>query len=591
MITGNALSRLPDENRSLPLALAGFGLFMLIADTLLGMGATPAVTGSELGGQTNTQLTEFAAGTLGAATVDEISGLSDRIFSPQMRLIWLALVALSLVLIVRSSLHAVGHLTATASESGDDSSALAAGEMKAPVDTNTIAGECDAFLQSGHTMRASEMNRLVYKDELTGLDNHRMLDKKLIDLIAQRKSTQKPFALGLINLDGFKPINDLYGHSSGDEILRQVAQRLETAMEGSGFSARLANDEFAVLMTDVADDDQTRHLARRISDILAAPYELTTRRLRLSAPMGIALFPRTSTDPKELIGRAGSALYQAKKGDAGSIVVFSRELADQINENLRIEQALRRAIAEEKISSFFQPIVDLQTNSVLGFEALARWTDKELGVVPPARFIPIAEQRGLIGDMTDVLLYQSAKEARAWPRETFLSFNLSTTQLADPGTALKVQSILSKADFDPRRLEVEITETAIMSDTATAKSILDDLRRSGVRVALDDFGTGYSSLGYLRELDLDKVKIDRSFVADIGREGESDHIVKAILEMCTGLNLAVVAEGIEEEHQATDLRAFGCGAGQGFLFGRPMNAGRARDLMNVDEPGAALAVS
>ncbi len=534
-----------DRLRAVATALAGFALFMLVADSVVA-----------LAGSTNPG--GLLLGNVFGIPVDAISSLSEVLLGKEARLVWIACLGLSFVL----ALQSIDVATAGISGSAD------------------IPDTHSGTRQLGETVRIpdAEMARLVFTDELTGMPNRRGFDNRLQQLVGRYEKAGNTFAVGLIDLDGFKPINDIYGMNAGDDILRQVGLRLEGAAHGHGHVSRFGNDDFAILAPGMSDAAAAQEFGRVLSDVLGAPYDLENRRVRLSASIGMAMFPDASDNPELALEHAASALYQAKRGDSGKVVVYSKLLEARLNEAVRIEQALRKAIAEGMIQPHFQPIVRLSDRKILGFEALARWNDPELGAVAPGMFIPIAEQRGLIGEMTEILLYRAAEEARNWPSDTFLSFNLSTTQLSDPGTALKVLSILSRAGLDPRRLEVEITETALMTDTGTAKSVLDELRQTGVRVALDDFGTGYSSLGYLRELQLDKVKIDRMFVADIGRERQSDHIIKAILEMCTGLDLAVVAEGIEEIHQVTGLREFGCQAGQGFYFGRPMDARHARNL-------------
>ena len=238
----------------------------------------------------------------------------------------------------------------------------------------------------------------------------------------------------------------------------------------------------------------------------------------------------------------------------------------------RIEQALRRAISAAEVEPYFQPIVDLRSRRTVGFEALARWTDRDLGPVSPATFIPIAEERGFIGPLSQLVLRKAAEAARSWPSDLFLSFNLSPSQLVDQNTGLHILAILERTGFEPRRLEIEITETGLMSDPTSAEKIVNDLRRCGIRVSLDDFGTGQSSLGRLREFQFDKLKIDRSFVSSILSDRPSEHIIRAILAMCEGLGMDVVAEGIEEEAQAERLIAFGCAGGQGYMFGKPVDA-------------------
>jgi len=420
--------------------------------------------------------------------------------------------------------------------------------------------------------------QLTQTDGLTGLPNRGRFAEKLASLTAERADGGGSFAVMIVNLDGFKPINDVYGHTAGDDVLRQAANRLEGVVLDRGVVARIGGDEFGVLARSVAGPEEVAELGETIGEVLSAPFDLEGRKLRLSGSCGAAVYPEAGTTPAALLERAETALYRAKKSGRGKTIVFSKTLEAGIKEEAKIEQALRQAIAEGAIAPHYQPIVELRTGRILGFEALARWTDPELGFVPPSVFIPIAEERGLIGELTDMLLLRAARDAMTWAGDMLLSFNLSPTQLSDPTTSLKVLAILNKAGLPPSRLDVEITETAVMSDPKTATEIINALRQAGVRVALDDFGTGHSSLGYLRQLTLDKVKIDRSFVAGLGRERQSDHIIRAILEMCAGLELKVVAEGIEEADQATSLRDLGCGYGQGYLFGKPMEARQALRL-------------
>jgi EAL domain-containing protein (putative c-di-GMP-specific phosphodiesterase class I) len=254
-----------------------------------------------------------------------------------------------------------------------------------------------------------------------------------------------------------------------------------------------------------------------------------------------------------------------------------------------VEQALRKAVSAGTVEPHFQPIVDLRTRKTIGFECLARWNDPDLGFVSPAVFIPIAEERGIIGALSQLLLRKATLAARAWPQDLFLSFNLSPSQLVDQSTGRQILSILADTGFDPRRLEIEITETGVMSDPDSAAKIVDDLRAVGIRVSLDDFGTGQSSLGRLREFQFDKLKIDRAFVSAILEDRPSEHIVRAILAMCDGLGMEVVAEGIEAEEQAERLAGFGCQGGQGFYFGRPRDAlatiGYLRDDGGLALPG------
>ncbi len=422
----------------------------------------------------------------------------------------------------------------------------------------------------------------IFTDPLTRLGNRRRFFDKIDRLIRDRADDPAPFAIGIIDLDGFRPINDLFGYRAGDEILIQVAMRLRAAMDPASTVTRVGSDEFAFLYPLVFSEEAVASRARTLIEILSASYDLGDRTARLSASVGCALFSTGEETTAQLVDKAETALYHAKRTGRGAIVVYTREMEEAAKRSTRIEQALRRAVSAGEVEPHFQPIVDLTTRRVLGFEALARWTDGDLGFVSPATFIPIAEERGIIGQLSQHLLRKAAEAARDWPEDMFLSFNLSPSQLVDENTGLNIVSILHRTGFNPRRLEIEITETGLVSDPVSAEKIMTDLRKVGIRISLDDFGTGQSSLGRLREFHFDKLKIDRSFVASVLDDRPSEHIVRAILAMCEGLRITAVAEGIETEEQADRLIELGCAGGQGYLFGRPIDAERTlgflRDL-------------
>ena len=423
---------------------------------------------------------------------------------------------------------------------------------------------------AGRTNR--ESTELAFTDPLTGLGNHRRFHDKVDRLISDRAEDPAPFTVGILDLDGFKPINDLFGHKAGDDILVQVAMRLRAAMDGHSTVTRIGADEFAFLYPLVFSEEAARDRAKMLIEILSAPYDVGERTARLSASVGCSLFHLGDETTEILVHKAETALYHAKRSGRGRVVVYTHEMEEAAKRVTRIEQALRRAVSAGEVEPHFQPIVDLRTRKTVGFETLARWTDRDLGSVSPVVFIPIAEERGIIGPLSQLVLRKATEAARNWPKDLFLSFNLSPSQLVDQNTGLHILAILDRTGFDPRRLEIEITETGLMSDPASAEKIVEDLRRCGIRVSLDDFGTGQSSLGRLREFHFDKLKIDRAFVASILEDRPSEHIIRAILAMCEGLGMDVVAEGIEQEAQADRLVQFGCGGGQGYLFGRPVDA-------------------
>lgn len=420
--------------------------------------------------------------------------------------------------------------------------------------------------------RQSDQTTTGYTDRLTGLGNRHRLGDKVRQLAADRASDPAPFTVGIVNLDGFKPINDLFGQAAGDEILCQVAHRLKACVPDGATVTRHDGDEFAIVLPLVFERLGAERAGQLIKDVLSAPYDLGDRNVRLSASLGFAVYPFAGEDFEELMKSAETALYRSKRRGRGQITVYSREIAQEMKQATQLEQALRNAIINDTVDVHFQPIVRLRDNRIVGFEALARWIDPDLGFVSPAVFVPLAEERGFIDTLSETLLRKAAEATLAWPRDLFLSFNLSSVQLMDLRTSFNTLSILNSVGFDPRRLEMEITETAVMSSADTARRIIKELKDAGIRISLDDFGTGQSSLGRLREFTFDKVKIDRAFVSAITTDRTSEHIIKAIVSMCEGLDLEVVAEGIETEGEAQKLRELGCGMGQGYYFGKPVDA-------------------
>lgn len=417
----------------------------------------------------------------------------------------------------------------------------------------------------------NELQAMAYSDPLTGLGNRYRLRDKVRMLAAERADDPAPFAICIANLDGFKPINDLFGSEAGDEILCQVAHRLKACMPDGATVTRHDGDEFAFVLPLVFERVGAERIGQMMKDVLSAPYDLGDRNVRLSASFGFAIYPFAGEEFENLLKSAETALYRSKRRGRAQITVYSTEIAQEMKRATQIEQALRNAIITDAVDVHFQPIVRIRDGMVAGFEALARWRDADLGFVSPAVFVPLAEERGFIDALSDTLLRKAAEAALSWPRELFLSFNLSSAQLMDPGTSSNIFSTLNRVGLDPRRVELEITETAVMTSADTAQRIISELRASGVRISLDDFGTGQSSLGRLRDFTFDKVKIDRAFISRITTDRASEHIVRAIIAMCQGLDLSVVAEGIEEQADVDMLRALGCGMGQGYHYGRPVD--------------------
>jgi diguanylate cyclase (GGDEF)-like protein len=349
----------------------------------------------------------------------------------------------------------------------------------------------------------NELQAMAYSDPLTGLGNRYRLRDKVRLLAAERADDPAPFAICIANLDGFKPINDLFGSEAGDEILCQVAHRLKACMPDGATVTRHDGDEFAFVLPLVFERVGAERIGQMMKDVLSAPYDLGDRNVRLSASFGFAIYPFAGEEFENLLKSAETALYRSKRRGRAQITVYSTEIAQEMKRATQIEQALRNAIITDAVDVHFQPIVRIRDGVVVGFEALARWRDADLGFVSPAVFVPLAEERGFIDALSDTLLRKAAEAALSWPRELFLSFNLSSAQLMDPGTSRNILSTLSRVGLDPRRVELEITETAVMTSADTAQRIISELRASGVRISLDDFGTGQSSLGVLRDFTFD----------------------------------------------------------------------------------------
>lgn len=338
-----------------------------------------------------------------------------------------------------------------------------------------------------------------FVDPLTELGNARHLKETVCTLAAERASDPAPFTIGLANLDGFKPINDLFGPEAGDQILRQVAHRLKACVPEGATVTRTADDEFAIVLPLVFERRSAEKRGQMLKEVLSSPFALGDRNVRLSASFGFAVYPFAGDTFDDLLKSADTALYRSKRRGRGQITVYSQEIAQEMKHATQLEQALRNAIIAGGIDVHFQPIVDLRSDRPVGFEALARWCDADLGYVSPAVFVPFAEERGFIDALSEMLLRKAARAALSWPEDLFLSFNLSSVQLMDPATSARLLAIIAQVGLDPRRLELEITETAAMADAGTAQRIVTELRAAGVRVSLDDFGTGQSSLGRLRD--------------------------------------------------------------------------------------------
>jgi diguanylate cyclase (GGDEF)-like protein len=417
----------------------------------------------------------------------------------------------------------------------------------------------------------SESHRLARHDPLTGLPNRRFFAEKLEEALRHAAVENERTAVLMLDLDGFKAINDMHGHSVGDEALIEFATRVALVMRSGTFMARIGGDEFAIVMTKIGLDDPAR-LAHRVVVALAKPLLVGGVSVTLGVGVGISVAPDDGSSQADVLRRADLALYRAKAEGRSLVRFFEPEMDKHMERRALVERELREAVAADAVEIHYQPLVSLDGDLIIGFEALARWTSPTLGPMPPMEFITVAEECGLIVELGDRLLRIACREASRWPADLTLSFNLSPIQLRDPNLGLRVLTILGDTGLDPHRLELEVTESALVSDAEVAQGVIDGLHAAGVRIALDDFGTGYATMSQLLTLRFDKIKIDRSFIDRLGKDPQSDVIVRATIGLAKGLGLATTAEGIETADQLAALRAEGCVQGQGFLFGKGVPA-------------------
>jgi diguanylate cyclase (GGDEF)-like protein len=415
-----------------------------------------------------------------------------------------------------------------------------------------------------------KIHSLAMSDLLTGLANRHSLRQALHIAINRAKRHKTKLAVLMIDLDRFKPINDRYGHLIGDLVLKAVADRMASALGQEGLRARFGGDEFVAAIEYPDDDEIPRATGRRLIEALSEPMTFDNLTVQIGASVGISTYPVDGTAEEELIRKADIALYRAKNDGRGSIRFYDATMHTDTDARAKLEDQLPRAIARGAIIPYFQPLVDLRNGELCGFEVLSRWQHPTRGIIAPADFIPIAESSGLIGALTIAVLKEACRNMRTLPGNLSLAINVSPQQIEDEWLAPSILAALKETGFPPQRLDVELTEHALVSDLAAAKHVISSLKSVGIKIALDDFGTGYSSLCYLSELPIDKIKIDRSFIRTLGERPESAKVVNAIIGLGRSLGVPTIAEGVETERDAIVLREIGCQLGQGFLFSKPV---------------------
>lgn len=440
---------------------------------------------------------------------------------------------------------------------------------------------------TGRKQAEEQVAFLAYHDNLTGLPNRAMFEELLELALARARRHDLSVAVLSTDLDDFKLVNDSLGHEAGDELLRQLADRLRGATRETDLVARQGGDEFLLLLADLErttssplpeDTDGAMLIAEsvalRIRDALRAPFELGGAEFYVSASIGISLFPHDASDGAALLQNADAAMYQSKKTAPGGYFIHA-DPSDDAMEKLSFTTRLRRAVENQNWMLHYQPVVDLAQGSMVGVEALLRWQDPNGGLIPPGEFIPLAEEMGLIEVIGDWVVEELARQGAAWRAEGLdmeLSFNLSPRQLWQPDLAEKVLSRLAGGGVDPSKVVIEITESAAMIEPDRTQRVLLDLHSRGLRIAIDDFGTGYSSLARLQHMPVDILKIDRSFVRDVAHDRGLSSMVRAIIQLAQGLGMTPLAEGIETEDGWRFLAKHGCRLGQGYFFSRPVPA-------------------
>lgn len=430
---------------------------------------------------------------------------------------------------------------------------------------------CHHFLRRARQERlaAERIRHLSEHDGLTGLPNRMAFQNRLERTLVQAESCGASAALLTVDLDRFKEINDLYGQQAGDRLLNETARRLGELVRAPSFVARLGADAFALVQVGVLQPEGAARLAQAVTEALRAPYELEGEPVISRASLGVALYPEDGASARQLMANAEIALSRAKAGGRNAVRFFQREMDEALRERRVLARELERGLAAGELILHYQPLAECENGELCAFEALVRWNHPERGLLYPDTFIPVAEESGVIVALGEKVLLDACREAAGWPRPVRIAVNLSPLQLNQADLPTRVAEILLETGLSPRRLELEVTETAMLRDMQRAVDNLRRLKALGVSIAMDDFGTGYSSLSTLQAFPFDKIKIDRSFIEKAARDRRAGVIVRAILGLGRSLDVPVVAEGVESDAHLDFLKAEGCPQMQGFLIGRP----------------------
>jgi diguanylate cyclase (GGDEF)-like protein len=429
---------------------------------------------------------------------------------------------------------------------------------------------------------------MAHHDALTDLANRVLLNERLEHALGRRIHGEEMVAVHHLDLDQFKAVNDTFGHPTGDKLLKIVAERLRGLVRETDTIARMGGDEFVIVQAPIADPGDATSLAQHIIHLLGEPFDIDGQQVLIGASIGIAVGPGDGLTPDKLLRNADLALYRAKGDGRGTFRFFEPVMDLQMQTRRILEQDLRKALPAGEFELYYQPVVNLASRTVSGFEALIRWNHPQRGLVSPGTFIPLAEEIGFIVPMGEWVIREACVTAAGWPGNSRVAINISAVQFRNPGLMQVIIGALATSGLDPTRLEIEITESVLLQNKDTTLAVLHQLRALGVRIALDDFGTGYSSLTYLQCFPFDKIKIDRSFVKDITENTGSLNIVRAVAALASGMGMTATAEGVETREQLDSITSEGCTEMQGFLFSRPLPA-REIERLFISGQGDQLA--
>jgi diguanylate cyclase (GGDEF)-like protein len=423
------------------------------------------------------------------------------------------------------------------------------------------------------------LTHLANMDVLSGLPNRGRVRQLLGEALRAATVSNVPCAILFLDLDGFKPVNDTFGHPKGDAVLRGVAKRLVAEVGSDGHVGRMGGDEFAIVVTDAQSRTSVEQLAERIIAAIKEPYQIDGTEIRIGVSIGCAFGPIDGATVDDLILKADLALYQAKDSGRGVARYFSSELQFEQDDRARMEADLRTALGAEQFHLVFQPLINAKNQKLIGFEALLRWNHPKRGLVPPNVFIPVAEDIGLMPAIGEWVIDEACKAAASWPENISVALNVSPKQIILPALPNTVSEALSRHRVQGNRMELEVTEGVFLGDNGGTLDVLKRLRQLGVGIALDDFGTGYSSIGYLNKAIFHKLKIDGSFVREAGTRQENVAIIQSIVQLAKSFRMSVTAEGVETPEDFERMRDLGCDTIQGYLFGRPLSYERANQMV------------